>query len=110
MAGGASFQQKGSCEWFFRGNKLMLSSRMKKHLKEICGCVLPEIPFFLYQMNKSNLKPNGRMVSFKFFLFGFVFAIFFLSYIEIMTACKLFHSFHCSDSQQSTPPRTCFLS
>ncbi|KAK3140426.1 hypothetical protein QOZ80_5AG0400840 [Eleusine coracana subsp. coracana] len=59
--GGESFQQMDSYEWFFRGNKLMLSSGMKKHLKEICCYVPPEIPFYIYQMNRSNLKPKGRM-------------------------------------------------
>ncbi|PAN16602.1 hypothetical protein PAHAL_3G070900 [Panicum hallii] len=48
-------------EWFFRGNKLMLSSGMKKHLRELCGYAPPEIPFYVYQMNKSNLKRRGRM-------------------------------------------------
>ncbi|CAL4903543.1 unnamed protein product [Urochloa decumbens] len=51
----------GSSEWFFRGNKLMLSSGMKKHLRELCGCVPPEIPFYIYQMNKSSLKIRGKM-------------------------------------------------
>ncbi|KAG2615613.1 mitotic spindle checkpoint protein MAD1-like [Panicum virgatum] len=51
----------GNDEWFFRGNKLMLSSGMKKHLRELCGYAPPEIPFYVYQMNKSNLKTRGRM-------------------------------------------------
>ncbi|XP_062231065.1 mitotic spindle checkpoint protein MAD1-like isoform X2 [Phragmites australis] len=58
---GESCQQRGSCEWFFRGNKLMLSSGMKKYMEELCGYVPPEIPFYLYQMNKSNLKSKGKM-------------------------------------------------
>lgn len=70
MAEGESCQQRGSCEWFFRGNKLMLSSGMKKYMEELCGYVPPEIPFYLYQMNKSNLKSKGKMVSFNHFLFG----------------------------------------
>nr|CAB3463466.1 unnamed protein product [Digitaria exilis] len=56
-----SCQFTGSYEWFFRGNKLMLSSGMKKHLWELCGCVPPEIPFYVYQMNKSNVKTRGKM-------------------------------------------------
>ncbi|XP_066368282.1 mitotic spindle checkpoint protein MAD1-like isoform X1 [Miscanthus floridulus] len=54
-------QLTGLYEWFFRGNKLMLSSGMKKYLRELCGCVPPEIPFYIYQMNKSNLKSRGKM-------------------------------------------------
>ncbi|TVU03175.1 hypothetical protein EJB05_51307, partial [Eragrostis curvula] len=57
----SSSGELGAESWFFRGNKLMLSSGMKKHLKEICGFVPPEIPFYLYQMNKSSLKRKGRM-------------------------------------------------
>ncbi|OEL26314.1 hypothetical protein BAE44_0012667 [Dichanthelium oligosanthes] len=59
--GGESCQFTGSYEWFFRGNKLMLSSGMKKHLRELCGGVPPEIPFYIYQMNKSNLKTRGKV-------------------------------------------------
>ncbi|RCV15752.1 hypothetical protein SETIT_3G083100v2 [Setaria italica] len=59
--GSESWQFTGNYEWFFRGNKLMLSSGMKKHLRELCGCVPPEIPFYIYQMNKSNLKRRGKM-------------------------------------------------
>ncbi|CAN6330948.1 unnamed protein product [Urochloa humidicola] len=60
--GNESCQFTGSSyEWFFRGNKLMLSSEMKQHLRELCGCVPPEIPFYIYQMNKSNLKRRGMM-------------------------------------------------
>ncbi|KAJ1262470.1 hypothetical protein BS78_09G110200 [Paspalum vaginatum] len=57
----------GSCKflesykWFFCGNKLMLACGIKKYLKELCGCVPPEIPFYLYRMNKSNLKRKGKM-------------------------------------------------
>ncbi|TVU16893.1 hypothetical protein EJB05_32896, partial [Eragrostis curvula] len=57
----SSSGELGAESWFFRGNKLMLSSGMKKHLKEICGFVPPEIPFYIYQMNKSSLKRKGRM-------------------------------------------------
>jgi hypothetical protein len=60
MAGGASFQQNGFCEWFFRGNKLMFSSRMKKHLKEICGCVLPEIPFFFISNEQVKFETKWK--------------------------------------------------
>ncbi|CAN6335910.1 unnamed protein product [Urochloa humidicola] len=59
--GSESCRFTGSSEWFFRGNKLMLSSGMKKHLRELCGCVPPEIPFYIYQMNKSSLKIRGKM-------------------------------------------------
>ena len=63
MAGSEPSQLTGLYEWFFRGNKLMLSSGMKKYLRELCGFVPPEIPFYIYQMNKSNLKSRGKMVS-----------------------------------------------
>ncbi|KAL6624487.1 hypothetical protein ACP70R_031808 [Stipagrostis hirtigluma subsp. patula] len=59
--GDESCHQRGSCEWFFRGNKLMLSCGMKNYLKELCGSVPPDIPFFMYQINKSNLKAKGKM-------------------------------------------------
>ncbi|RLN27619.1 mitotic spindle checkpoint protein MAD1-like [Panicum miliaceum] len=59
--GSELWQFTGNDEWFFRGNKLMLSSGMKKHLRELCGYAPPEIPFYVYQMNKSNLKRRGRM-------------------------------------------------
>ena len=63
MAGSELWDCTGNDEWFFRGNKLMLSSGMKKHLRELCGYTPPEIPFYVYQMNKSNVKRKGRMVS-----------------------------------------------
>ena len=63
MAGSELWHFMGNDEWFFRGNKLMLSPGMKKHLRELCGYAPPEIPFYVYQMNKSNLKTRGRMVS-----------------------------------------------
>ncbi|KAL6864841.1 hypothetical protein ACP4OV_015992 [Aristida adscensionis] len=58
------WHQRGSYGWFFIGNKLLLSSGMKNRLnalKELGGSMPPEIPFFIYQMNKSNVQETGRM-------------------------------------------------
>jgi hypothetical protein len=87
VLGSELWQSTRNHEWFFLGNKLVLSSGMKKHLRELCGCVPPEIPFYIHQMKKSNLSKWAKLVSWTSLMICFLRNE---SYNLLLTVCIFF--------------------